>query len=88
MTIEIFTCFLLFKNFFSFALTWKAYGWLSAQGTYYTFMAVGSIQVAVCLISIPMCKSLPPSCYMDMFADETQISLESGTGAFSIAIIS
>ncbi|KAH8815024.1 MFS transporter-like protein [Xylogone sp. PMI_703] len=54
ITIEIFTCFLLFKNFFSFALTWKAYNWLVDNGTYDTFMAIASIQVVICLLSIPM----------------------------------
>ncbi|RFU36121.1 hypothetical protein B7463_g241, partial [Scytalidium lignicola] len=57
IAIEIFTCLLLFKNFFSFALTWKAYDWLVQSGTYHTFMAIASVQVVVCLLSIPMCKS-------------------------------
>jgi len=45
------------KNFFSFGLTWSAYEWVVHAGTYKTFMWISSIQVVVCLLSIPMCKS-------------------------------
>lgn len=51
---EAFTCLLIFKNLFSFALTWFAYDWLPVIAK--TFYIIGSIQVAVCLLSIPMCK--------------------------------
>lgn len=47
----------MFKNIFSFGLTWGAYNWLIAAGIGKTFYIIGSIQVAICLLSIPMCKS-------------------------------
>ena len=42
---------------FSFGLTWGAYDWLIKAGILKTFMIVASIQLVVCLLSIPMCKS-------------------------------
>ncbi|KAM3070898.1 hypothetical protein ACMFMG_009813 [Clarireedia jacksonii] len=54
IAIESFTCLLIFKNFFSFGLTWSAYDWLVQNGVYSTFMIISSIQVGVCLLSIPM----------------------------------
>ena len=49
---------LVFKNIFSFGLTWSAYGWLLKNGIFNTFIIVASIQVAICLLSIPMCTYL------------------------------
>jgi hypothetical protein len=46
---------ILRQNFFSFGLTWSAYDWLVASGTYKCFMWISSIQVLVCLLSVPMC---------------------------------
>lgn len=57
LAIEAFTCLLIFKNFFSFGLTFRAYKWIVEFGIFNTFMVVSSIQVVVCLLSIPMCKS-------------------------------
>ncbi|KAG0650581.1 hol1 [Hyphodiscus hymeniophilus] len=54
IAIEAFTCLIIFKNFFSFGLTWSAYDWLVAAGTYKCFMWISSIQVVVCFLSIPM----------------------------------
>lgn len=54
IAIEAFTCLLIFKNFFSFGLTFSAYDWIVAFGTYNTFVVIGTIQVVVCLLSIPM----------------------------------
>lgn len=50
---------IIFKNFFSFALTFKAYGWLITNGSKATpvFKALGAVQVIVCALSIPMCRS-------------------------------
>jgi hypothetical protein len=50
---------IIFKNFFSFALTFKAYDWLIANQTHARpiFNVLGSIQLVVCLSSILMCKS-------------------------------
>jgi hypothetical protein len=59
IAIEAFTCLLIFKNFFSFGLTFSAYDWVKVQGgVYNTFMAISSVQVGICLLSIPMCKSI------------------------------
>lgn len=47
---------LVFKNIFSFGLTWSAYNWLIQSGIWPIFIAMGSVQVGICLLSIPMCK--------------------------------
>lgn len=51
---------IVFKNILSFGLTFEAFKWLVTMGTKATplFIIVGSIQVAVCLSSIPLCKWL------------------------------
>ncbi|KAF4636346.1 hypothetical protein G7Y89_g1735 [Cudoniella acicularis] len=54
IAIEAFTCTIIFKNFFSFGLTFSAYNWLVKSGTFKTFMWISSIQVFICLLSIPM----------------------------------
>ncbi|RAL58773.1 hypothetical protein DID88_009187 [Monilinia fructigena] len=54
IAIEAFTCLLIFKNFFCFGLTWSGYNWLVKNGVYNTFMIISSIQVGVCLLSVPM----------------------------------
>ena len=57
IAIEAFTCLLVFKNLFSFGLTWSAYDWVKVPGGISrTFYAIASIQVAICLLSIPMCE--------------------------------
>lgn len=49
---------LVFKNIFSFILCYFAYDWFVARsGTRIPFIIIGSIQIGVCLLSIPMCKS-------------------------------
>lgn len=60
LSIEGFTCLLIFKNFFSYGLTYKAYDWLVANGTKArpVFNALGSVQLVVCLLAIPMCEYL------------------------------
>lgn len=57
IAVEAFTCLMIFKNMFSFGLTWGAYDWLVAAGSLKTFYVIASIQIGVCLLSIPMCKS-------------------------------
>ena len=52
---------LIFKNIFSFGLTWSAYNWLLRDGIVKIFLIIGSIQVVVCLLSIPMCKFPQPA---------------------------
>ncbi|CAK7239425.1 MAG: hypothetical protein STHCBS139747_000855 [Sporothrix thermara] len=56
LSIEGFTCLLIFKNFFSYGLTYKAYDWLVANGTKArpVFNALGSVQLVICLLAIPM----------------------------------
>lgn len=51
---------IIFKNFFSFVLTFYAYDWIIQGGIRPTLLAIASIQVAVCLLSVPMCKSRVP----------------------------
>ncbi|KAL8975166.1 MAG: hypothetical protein Q9197_000623 [Variospora fuerteventurae] len=58
IAVEAFTCLLVFKNIFSFGLTWGAYNWLIAAGIVRTFYIIASIQVAICLLSIPMSGSI------------------------------
>ncbi|KAF7517768.1 hypothetical protein PCG10_001026 [Penicillium crustosum] len=54
MAIEAFTCMLVFKNMFSFVLTFFAYKWFAHGGIKHTMIIIGSIQVGICLLSIPM----------------------------------
>ena len=56
IAVEAFTCLLIFKNIFSFGLTWSAYDWLLEATTLKVFLAISSVQVVICLLSIPMCK--------------------------------
>jgi hypothetical protein len=58
LAIEGFTCMIIFKNVFSFALTMKAFEWLVATTSLATpiFNIIASIQVGICVLSIPMCK--------------------------------
>lgn len=56
IAVEAFTCLLVFKNMFSFGLTWIAYDWLLDSGISKIFYIIASIQVGICLLSIPMCK--------------------------------
>lgn len=60
MSIEGFTCLLVFKNLFSFGLTFKGFDWIVQGHIKPVFMAVASVQVGVCLLTIPMCKSFNP----------------------------
>ncbi|KAI9373308.1 major facilitator superfamily domain-containing protein [Aspergillus egyptiacus] len=54
IVIEAFTCMLIFKNLFSFVLTFYTYDWLVEAYVKKPFMAISSIQVAICALSIPM----------------------------------
>ncbi|KAE8376820.1 MFS transporter [Aspergillus bertholletiae] len=54
IAIEAFTCMLIFKNIFSFILTFFAYEWLLLNGIKPAFLAISSIQMGVCALSIPM----------------------------------
>lgn len=58
MSVEGFTCLLVFKNLFSFGLTFKGFDWLMQSTSIKSvFIAVGSVQVAICALTIPMCMS-------------------------------
>ncbi|PYH46082.1 putative MFS transporter [Aspergillus saccharolyticus JOP 1030-1] len=54
IAIESFTCMLVFKNLFSFTLTFFAYNWLLTNGIRPAFLAIGSIQMGICALSVPM----------------------------------
>lgn len=56
LAVEGFTIMIVFKNILSFALTFKAFQWLVVSGSKATplFNAVGSLQVAICLTTIPL----------------------------------
>lgn len=58
LTVEGFTLMIIFKNLFSFVLTWFAYDWLIQGGIRQVLIIISSIQVFVCLLSIPMCKTV------------------------------
>ena len=54
IAIECFTCLLIFKNIFSFGLTYHGYDWIVKLGVKRIFVIVGSCQVAVCGLTIFM----------------------------------
>ncbi|KAI0815647.1 major facilitator superfamily transporter [Xylaria sp. FL0064] len=56
LAIEGFTCLIIFKNFFSFGLTFKAYEWLVHSGIREVFFALGAVQIVVCFLTVPMSK--------------------------------
>lgn len=58
MSVEGFTCLLVFKNIFSFALTFWGFEWIAGKGRIQpVFTAIASVQVGVCMLTVPMCKS-------------------------------
>ncbi|CAI7639292.1 unnamed protein product [Penicillium pancosmium] len=54
IAVEAFTCLLVFKNMFSFVLTFFAYNWFARGGIKHTMIVIGSIQVGICLLTLPM----------------------------------
>ncbi|CAI6095791.1 unnamed protein product [Clonostachys chloroleuca] len=55
LTIEGFTIMIIFKNIFSFGLTFSAYDWVIANnGIRKVMVAAAIVQVIVCLLSVPM----------------------------------
>ncbi|OJD13718.1 hypothetical protein AJ78_05850 [Emergomyces pasteurianus Ep9510] len=60
IAVEAFTCLLVFKNMFSFILTYFAYDWVVRANPKTVFIVIASIQVGVCMLSVPMCM-YPPS---------------------------
>ncbi|KAK5110842.1 hypothetical protein LTR62_005553 [Meristemomyces frigidus] len=54
IAVEGFTCLLVFKNIFSFGLTFSGYHWLLKSGIKPVFLAISSVQVVVCCLSVLM----------------------------------
>ncbi|KAK3109905.1 hypothetical protein LTR53_016360 [Teratosphaeriaceae sp. CCFEE 6253] len=54
LAVEGFTCLLVFKNVFSFGLTFSGYGWLVSGGIRPVFVAIGSVQVVICCLTVFM----------------------------------
>lgn len=52
--VEIFTNLLIFKNIFAFILAYFAYTWVFTTGIKHLFVVFGSIEVAICVLSLPM----------------------------------
>ena len=57
IAVEAFTCLLIFKNIFSFGLTFSGYNWLISAGVKPVFLAISSVQVVICCLTVLMCKS-------------------------------
>ena len=56
IAVEGFTCLLVFKNIFSFGLTFSGYDWLVKGGIKPVFVAISSVQVVVCCLTVFMCE--------------------------------
>lgn len=54
IAVEAFTCLLVFKNIFSFGLTFNGYDWLVRGGIKPVFTTIASIQVGVCCLTVFM----------------------------------
>ncbi|RMZ90129.1 hypothetical protein DV736_g2652, partial [Chaetothyriales sp. CBS 134916] len=54
IAVEGFTNLLIFKNVFSFILAFYAYSWVFRRGISYMFICFASIEIALCLLSVPM----------------------------------
>lgn len=54
LAVEAFTCLLIFKNMFSFLLTYFSFTWIFAGGIRHVFIILGSLQIVICLFSVPM----------------------------------
>jgi MFS family permease len=54
ISIEAFTCMMIFKNVFSFGLTYSGYHWLVVGGIKQVFVAVASVQVGICFLTVPL----------------------------------
>ncbi|EXJ65485.1 hypothetical protein A1O7_01826 [Cladophialophora yegresii CBS 114405] len=54
IAVEAFTNLIIFKNIFSFILAYHAYNWVFAIRINNLFIIFGSIEIAICLLSVPM----------------------------------
>ena len=72
IAVEGFTCLLVFKNIFSFGLTFSGYNWLVQGGIRPVFMIISSVQVVVCCTTVLMCEfgSLTPGLFFKDEADD------------------
>jgi len=61
IAIEGFTCLLVFKNIFSFGLTYSGYDWVVSYGIRPLFIVVGSVQVGICCLTVLTCTYMPNS---------------------------
>ncbi|KAJ9630528.1 hypothetical protein H2203_001051 [Taxawa tesnikishii (nom. ined.)] len=59
IAVEAFTCLLVFKNIFSFGLTFSGLDWLIKGGVRHTFIIVASVQVGIYALTVLMYRSLP-----------------------------
>jgi hypothetical protein len=77
MAIEGFTCMIIFKNMFSFGLTFKAYDWLVANQTNATpvFNPIASVQIVICLTSIPLCRLTTGPVFLFAWRDSNHSTL-------------
>lgn len=56
IAVEGFTCLLVFKNIFSFGLTFSGYEWLVSGDIKPVFTAIASVQVVICCSTVLLCK--------------------------------
>lgn len=91
---------IIFKNIFSFILTFYAYDWIIGGGFQTVFLIVASIQMGICVLTIPLCKPyllspslLPPSAAVGKKISDAltsycfssfQMSLGSASGRFML----
>ena len=54
IAVEAFTNLIIFKNIFSFILAYNAYNWVFAIHINHLFVIFGSIEIAICMLGIPM----------------------------------
>ncbi|KAG5949686.1 hypothetical protein E4U60_002224 [Claviceps pazoutovae] len=54
LTVEGFTLMIIFKNVFSCVLTFYAYDWVIGGGFRKVFMIVASLQMGICVLTIPL----------------------------------
>lgn len=54
IAVEAFTNLIIFKNIFSFILAYNAYDWVFAIRIRHLFIIFGSLEIAICALSIPM----------------------------------
>ena len=56
IAIEGFTLTIIFKNFFSFIITFYALDWMIKGGIAHVLTIISIVQVGICLLTIPMCR--------------------------------